>query len=174
MNKTRVFYKSTFGISKDYAYWISNVIDCQVFDYSNITIDTLLQYDTIIFGGDLYANGINGASMITKNFKKLKDKKIIIFTAGLSSSNNPDFFNPSLDMLFSKEMQEKIIFFNFPLSINNPSLGYLNKLILKLFRYVVNKNNLDELTLPEKSFIKAYGHKFDFTNENILTRLEVI
>ena len=174
MNKTIVFYKSKFGISKDYAYWISNVIDCQVFDYSNITIDTLLQYDTIIFGGDLYANGINDASMITKNFKKLKDKKIIIFTAGLSSSNNPDFFNPSLDMLFSKEMQEKIIFFNFPLSINNPSLGYLNKLILKLFRYVVNKNNLDELTLPEKSFIKAYGHKFDFTNENILTRLEVI
>lgn len=174
MNKTIVFYKSKFGISKDYAYWISNVIDCQVFDYSNITIDTLLQYDTIIFGGDLYANGINGASMITKNFKKLKDKKIIIFTAGLSYSNNPDFFSPSLDMLFSKEMQEKIIFFNFPLSINNPSLGYLNKLILKLFRYVVNKNNLDELTLPEKSFIKAYGHKFDFTNENILTRLEVI
>ena len=65
MNKTIVFYKSKFGISKDYAYWISNVIDCQVFDYSNITIDTLLQYDTIIFGGDLYANGINGASMIT-------------------------------------------------------------------------------------------------------------
>ena len=46
--------------------------------------------------------------------------------------------------------------------------------MLKLFKYIINKNNLDELTLPEKSFIKAYGHKFDFTNENILTRLEVI
>ena len=126
MNKTIVFYKSKFGTSKDYAYWISNTIDCQVFDYSNVTIDKLLQYDTIILGGDLYTNGINGVSMITRNFKKLKDKKIIIFTAGLSSSNNPDFFYPSLDMLFSKEMQEKIIFFHFPLSINNPSLGYLN------------------------------------------------
>ena len=174
MNKTIVFYKSKFGISKDYAYWISNAIDCQVFDYSNVTIDTLLQYDTIIFGADLYANEINGVSLITRNFKKLKDKKIIIFTSGLSSSNNPDFFTPLLDMLFSKEMQEKIIFFNFPSSINNPSLGYLNKLILKLFKYVVNENNLDELSLSEKSFIKAYGHKFDFTNENILTRLEVI
>ena len=110
MNKTIVFYKSKFGTSKDYAYWISNTIDCQVFDYSNVTIDKLLQYDTIIFGGDLYTNGINGVSMITRNFKKLKDKKIIIFTAGLSSSNNHDFFYPSLDMLFSKEMQEKIIF----------------------------------------------------------------
>ncbi|MFY9534863.1 hypothetical protein, partial [Clostridium sp.] len=63
---------------------------------------------------------------------------------------------------------------HFPLSINNPSLGYLNNIMLKLFKYIINKNNLDELTLPEKSFIKAYGHKFDFTNENILTRLEVI
>lgn len=174
MNKTIVFYKSKFGISKDYAYWISNAIDCQVFDYSNVTIDTLLQYDTIIFGADLYANEINGVSLITRNFKKLKDKKIIIFTSGLSSSNNPDFFTPLLDMLFSKEMQEKIIFFNFPSSINNPSLGYLNKLILKLFKYVVNENNLDELSLSEKSFIKAYGHKFDFANKDILTRLEII
>lgn len=167
MNKTIVFYKSKFGTSKDYAYWISNTIDCQVFDYSNVTIDKLLQYDTIIFGGDLYTNGINGVSMITRNFKKLKDKKIIIFTAGLSSSNNPDFFYPSLDMLFSKEMQEKIIFFHFPLSINNPSLGYLNNIMLKLFKYIINKNNLDELTLPEKSFIQAYGHKFDFTTSGM-------
>ncbi|MCQ2968811.1 MAG: flavodoxin domain-containing protein [Clostridium sp.] len=174
MSKTIVFYKSKFGASKDYAYWLSNTIDCQVFDYSNVTIDNLLEYDTIIFGGGLYTNGINGVSMITKNFKKLKDKKIIIFTVGLSSSNDPDFFNPSLDMLFSKEMQEKIIFFHFPLSINNPSLGYLNNLMLKLFKYIVNKNDLDNLNSPEKTFIKVYGHKFDFTNEHILTRLQDI
>ena len=158
MNKTIVFYKSKFGTSKDYAYWISHTIDCQVFDYSNVTIDKLLQYDTIIFGGDLYTNGINGVSMITRNFKKLKDKKIIIFTAGLSSSNNTDFFYPSLDMLFSKEMQEKIIFFHFPLSINNPSLGYLNNILLKLFKSILTQNPLAELTSPATSFSLAVAH----------------
>lgn len=171
MNKTIVFYKSKFGTSKDYAYWISNTINCDIYDFSNVTIDKLLNYDTIIFGGGLYTNGINGASIITKNFDKIKDKKIIIFTVGLSSSNDPDFFNPSLNQLFSKEMQQKIIFFHFPLSINNPSFGYLNNLMLKIFKHIVNKDNLDELSLSEKAFLKAYGHKIDFTNEHTLTKL---
>ena len=39
--------------------------------------------------------------------------------------------------------------------------------MLKLFKYIINKNNLDELTLPEKSFIQAYGHKFDFTTSGM-------
>ena len=93
MNKTIVFYKSKFGTSKDYAYWISNTIDCQVFDYSNVTIDKLLQYDTIIFGGDLYTNGINGVSMITRNFKKLKDKKLTTFEFDFSSTDLEDLDN---------------------------------------------------------------------------------
>ena len=41
-----------------------------LFECSQIKPEDLLQYDTIIFGGGLYASGINGISLITKNFKQ--------------------------------------------------------------------------------------------------------
>lgn len=171
MNKTIVFYKSKFGTSKDYARLISDTLNCELYDYDDVSLDKLLEYDTIIFGGGLYRNGINGASIITKNYEKLKNKQIIVFTVGLSSSNDPDFFFPCLNQLFTKEMQEKIMFFHFPLGINNPSLKEINNLILKLFKNIINPETSQKLTTGEKSFLIKHGHKIDFTNEHTLYKL---
>ena len=38
----------------------------------------ITKYDTIIYGGGLYAEVINGVTLITKNNDKLKDKKILL------------------------------------------------------------------------------------------------
>lgn len=42
----------------------------------------LATYDTVIYGGGLYASGINGVKLITKNLDKLKNKKVIVFATG--------------------------------------------------------------------------------------------
>ena len=171
MSKTIVFYKSKYSNSKEFAYWISNTLKCDIFDYSDITVDKLLKYDTIIYGSNFYSNQMDGVSLITKNFEKLKNKKIIIYTVGLSSSNNPDFFIPQLNLLFSKEMRNIIIFFHFPSTISNPSFGYLYTLILKTFKSIATTDSLDNLSLSEKLFLKAYDHKIDFSDINTLNKL---
>ena len=44
----------------------------------------LTAYDTVIYGGGLYAVGISGVKLITKNLDKLKYKKVVVFATGAS------------------------------------------------------------------------------------------
>jgi flavodoxin len=80
--KTVVIYKSKTGFTKKYAEWISEELSADIFDVSKVTINMLTAYDTVIYGGGLYAVGINGVKLITKNLDKLKDKKVVCLCYG--------------------------------------------------------------------------------------------
>ncbi len=73
--KTIVVYKSKTCFTKKYAQWITEDLSADLFEVSKVNIDILTQYDTIIYGGSLYAVGIIGVKLITKNINKLKDKR---------------------------------------------------------------------------------------------------
>jgi len=45
------------------------------------------EYNTIIYGGSLHAVGIIGINFITRNFDKLKNKKLVVFATGASPSS---------------------------------------------------------------------------------------
>lgn len=128
-----VIYKSKYGSTKQYAKWIAEELDCPIFDAKNISKDDLVNYDTIIYGGGLYAEIINGVSLITKNFDKLKDKKIAVFSTGITPLDCRDYYDKMvIEKNFKPEMLGKIKVFNF-----------MGKMIL------------DELSLPHRTAIKA-------------------
>ena len=64
MNKIVVIYRSVYGYTKTYAEMIAEELTCDLREYSEISPDDLLSYDTIIYGGGLYAIGINGINLI--------------------------------------------------------------------------------------------------------------
>lgn len=82
--KTIVIYKSKSGYTETYAKWISEDLDCALKCPSDITIEEIKQYDTIIYGGGLYAIGINGIDLIKKNFSLLSDKNIVVWATGVN------------------------------------------------------------------------------------------
>ena len=71
--KTIVVYKTKYGSTKAYAEWISEELGADVIDVKDADINKLSEYDAIVYGGGLYAEVINGVSIITKNLDKLKD-----------------------------------------------------------------------------------------------------
>lgn len=164
MNKTAVIYKSKYGSTKQYAEWISNRINADLFEISNITAAKLLEYDTIIYGGGLYASGINGISLITKNFNKINKKNLIIFTVGLASTENKEIFKPIIDKNFTKEMQKSIQIFHFRGGIDYKKLSLVHKPMMAMLKKIVSKKNPDELTEDDKSMLETYGKKVDFTD----------
>ncbi len=84
MKKTVVIYKSSYGSTKKYAEWIAQELKCDLFDTNKVKDDMLVDYDIIIFGGGLYASGINGIALIKSSFSSLRDKDVIVFTVGLA------------------------------------------------------------------------------------------
>lgn len=60
MNKTAVVFKSKYGSTKKYAQWIAEELSCDIFERKNVKSDDLEAYDTVIYGGGLYAGGVKG------------------------------------------------------------------------------------------------------------------
>ena len=58
--KTIVVYRSKYGSTKAYAEWISEALGCEMIEFKEAKIEQLMKYDTIIYGGGLYAEMING------------------------------------------------------------------------------------------------------------------
>lgn len=75
--KAVVIYKSKTGFTKKYAQWIAEDLSADIFEVSKVNMNMLNSYDTVIYGGSLYAVGINGVKLITQNIDKLKDKKLV-------------------------------------------------------------------------------------------------
>ncbi|WP_315120157.1 flavodoxin domain-containing protein [uncultured Clostridium sp.] len=170
-NKIAVIYKSKYGSSKKYAQWISEEVKGDLFDASEIKAEKLKEYDIIVYGGGLYASGISGVSLITKNLHILKDKKIIVYTVGLASTDKKEIFIPIIEKNFPKPMGENIEFFHFRGGIEYKKLSLLHKSMMSMLKKVTAKKSEDELTDEEREFLATYGDKVDFTDKNTITPL---
>lgn len=169
MKKTVLVYKSKYGSTGKYAKWIAEKLNCDVFEADLIDKNKLLRYDVIIFGGGLYASGINGISLITKNFAELKDKELIVFTVGLADPQIKEQFTPIIDKNFDDEMKEKIKIFHLRGGIDYKKLGLVHKTMMKMLANMVKKrpNKTDE----EQMMVDTYGSVVDFTDINSIQPL---
>lgn len=168
MGTVVVIYKSKYGSTKKYAEWISNALNCDLFESSNIPIDKVIEYDTIIYLGGLYASGINGVSLITKKFEKLKQKELIVCTVGLADPNIESQFKPIIDKNFTEEMKNSIRIFHLRGGINYKELGMIHKSMMAMLKKTVKNKKEEELTDEDRTMLNTYGDVVDFTDEKTI------
>lgn len=164
MNKIAVVYKSKYGSTKKYAQAISKSLNADLFERSQIKADSLIEYDTIIYGAGLYASGINGISLISKNFEKLKNKNLIVFTVGLAPPEDKELFQPIINKNFTDEMKSSIEIFHLRGGIDYKELSFLHKNMMAMLKNMVSKKKETELTEDDRLMLKTYGDKIDFTD----------
>lgn len=160
--KTAVIYKSKTGFTETYAKWISEELSSNLIKAENITLDELSEYDVIVYGGGLYAAGIGGVKMITKNLDRLKGKKIAIFGVGASPPRDKDI-NEIISTNFTDEQLKKIKFFYMRGGFDYTKLSPLYKIIMTLFKIklrIFAKRNPDA-----RGMLSAYENPMDFTRK---------
>lgn len=57
------------------------LLDAKLLERSSVKSEDISDYDLVIFGGGLYASGILGINLVTKN----PPKELILFTVGLAN-----------------------------------------------------------------------------------------
>ncbi len=171
MNNIAIMYKSKYGSTKKYAQWIAEEVKADLFEHSEIEVKKLMEYDTIVYGGGLYASGIAGISIITKNYEILKGKKIIVFTVGLASTDKEEVFLPIIEKNFSKEMRENIRFFHLRGGIDYNKLGIIHKSMMAMLKNSISKKSPEELSDDDREFLATYGKKVDFTDKKTIASL---
>lgn len=172
--KQVVVYKSHYGTTKQYAKWLAEALHADLFEHSKIKAKDLLDYDVIIYGGGLYAGGVSGISLIAKNFEKLKNKKLIVFTVGLADPENPDnlkSIQKSTSGALPSEAKEQIKFYHLRGGMDYSQLGFIHRTMMAMLKKVLSKKKENELTEEDKGLLATYGKTVDFTNQAALTPL---
>lgn len=167
---TIVVYKTKYGSTKTYAEWIANELGCEAVDAKTIKIEDLLEYDTIVYGGGLYAEVINGAILITKNMNKLEGKKLIIYSTGITPLEYREYYDKLvIEKNFKPEMLEKIKVYNFMGKMIIDELSLVHKSALKTLKQIMqNKKNPTEM---EELLIKLCDTSGDFCDKSAIKEL---
>lgn len=165
-----VVYKSKYGSTKTYAEWIAEELNCEAVDAKNIKKEDLEKYDTIIYGGGLYAEVIAGATLITRNLDKLEGKKIAVYSTGITPLKYREYYDKLvIEKNFKPEMLEKIKVFNFMGKMIIDELSAVHRTALKTLKQIMlSKKELNEM---EKLLIELCEANGDFTDKNSIKEL---
>lgn len=158
-----VIYSSKTGFVKKYAEWIAEELSVEALPTEKVRSDDLVKFDTIIFGGGLYAGGINGIKLIKKNLNRLEGKKIALFCTGASPGREHEI-DEVWDKNFTKEEQEKMGLFYLRGGFDFDKLGLKDKVLMKLLKKKLESKK--ELTEDEAGMLAAYDEPADFTDKN--------
>ncbi len=166
--KAVVVYKSKSGFVRNYAEWISEALSADIFDASEVTVDRLAAYDTIVYGGGLYVSGINGVKIITKNLDKLKGKKLVVFASGASPFREEDMKNV-IKSNFTEEQLKLIRFFYMRGGFNYDRLTPVDKVLMLLKKWLMRGKK--KQTADERGMLTAYDKPLDFTKRENISEL---
>ena len=167
-----VIYKSKTGFTKQYAEWIAEELSADLIEGSDVSSGLMSKYETIIYGGGLYAVGINGVKMITKNLEHLKGKKVVVFATGVSPTREEALIEVR-DKNFTTEQQKYIKFFYLRGGFDYSRLYSFDKVLMLLLKWKIKlkhkmKNNL---TPDEKGMLAVYSNPANFTRKKDIVDL---
>ncbi len=165
-----VVYRTRYGSTKQYAHWICEELNCRVEDARDITIDELLDYDTIIYGGGLYAEVINGITLITKNIDRLKDKKIAVFSTGITPIDCRDYYDKLvIEKNFKNGVPDCVKLFNFTGKMIIDELSLVHRTALKTLKKIMtSKKDPSEM---EKLLVELCDADGDFSERSQINGL---
>lgn len=170
MKKTAVIFKSKYGSTKTYAEWVAQALDADLFDATQVVIKDLVQYQTIVFGGGLYASGIIGSDFIIKNFNRFTNKRIVVFTVGLANPQLTDYTS-IIEKNFPPGIRKAMKVFHLRGAIDYKNINTIHKammaMLVKKVSRIDEKDRDDEMNL----MLETYGQTVDFTDRSSIKDL---
>lgn len=174
MNHTAVIFTSKYGATKRYAQWIAQALSCPILEGKDCSKENLAKYDTIIYGGGLYAGGINGIKLLSQNWQLISEKHVILFTCGIADpqdAENVSQIRRSLAKTLPAEMMEKLHIFHFRGALDYARLGLVHRAMMAMLRKMLLKKDENELREEDKQLLQSYGKKVDFTDPDSISPL---
>lgn len=174
MKKTVVIFESKYGSTKRYAEWIAEELDCPIFERKRFRPEDFAHYDTIIYGGGLYAGGVSGIKLLTRSQSLLKDKRVILFTCGLSNPNdskNVSHIRESLQKALPPKQWEQFEIFHVHGAINYPKLSPIHRIMMAMMYKMISKGDPAARTVEDVGFLETYGKQVDFTDKAYISQI---
>lgn len=166
--KTVVVYKSKSGYTKTYAEWIAKELGADLKENNKLKIEEVSAYDTIIYGGGMYAGGINGLKFIKYNYEQLKEKNIAVWATG-ANPGRPEELQAVWEKHFSPEQLEHIKTFYLRGGFDISLCSKGDKILMNLLKSHLKKK--ENPTEDDKGIISMCEVPVDFRDKKDIEEL---
>ena len=157
MHEIAVIYTSRYGTAKAYAEYIASELKADLHACKDLPAAKLSGYSTIIYGGGLYAGGISGIDYIKRNWSRVKEKRLIVFSVGFTPATRTDVLKKVIDSCFTESQQRVMSFYHFPGQVDYGKLTLLHQFALAARKQLLRGKKADKLTKESLAFLKGYG-----------------
>ena len=166
--KVLVMYYSVYGTTKQYAEWIAEELNGDIFDIKDVKSEIFTDYDVIISGSGVYGGDIKGISLFLKNQESLKDKKLVIFTCGIADpdkAENVDNVNKTIAQIVPEDMYRRIKVFCLRGGVSLKKLSFLHKTGMRVLWLILKIFGVERFGEHGKDFAEIYGKDVDFVEK---------
>ncbi len=115
----------------------------------------------MVYGGGLYAGGIEGIGLVTKN----PCRSLIVFTVGLADPAQTSY-SAILNKNFTPELLANTKVFPLRGGIDYTRLSIVHKGMMAMMKKMVASKA--EKSAEDQLFLETYGGKVDFTDESTI------
>jgi len=172
--KTAVIYKSHYGATETYAKWLAEDLGADLLQSDRVKPADLQQYQIIVYGGGLYAGGINGIALLTKNFELIKDKALYLFTVGAADVTDPENLKnirSALEQKLPPAMREKLHIYHLRGGMRYSNMSFVHRTMMNMMVKMLRKKPESELRAEDKMMLETYGQDIDFTDRAAIVPL---
>lgn len=167
MKKVAVIYKSKYGSTERYAKWIAEDAGADLYKVTEIKADKLMDYDTIVYCGALYAGGMLGFSFIKKNYSKIKEKKLIVVAVG-ATLKKEDAKEEVKAQNLTTEMLDGTQFFLLRGGLNYKKMNLIDRLLMFMLVKSLKSKKTENPDADTLGVLATYGKVVDFTNKKAI------
>lgn len=170
MRKGLVVYQSKYGATKKYALWLAEAMGYDCMERREASAAVLMPYETIVYGGGIYASGIAGFSFLKKHAKLWKSKKHAVFCVG-ASPHDEKAFSEFCERHFKEELAGTRCFYCRG-AWKESEMGFVDKTLCGMLRKAVGGKAPEEYEPWEKALMSCpKGEDADWTDRQELDPL---
>lgn len=164
---TAVIYQSKYGSTETYAKWLAEDLGADLLVANQVKPADLQRYQTIVYGGGLYAGGVNGIALLTKNAESIKDKAIYLFTVGaadVTDKENTTAIRMGLEKALPASLWDTAHLYHLRGGMCYSKMSFMHRTMMNMMMKMVRKKPESELRAEDKMMLETYGQDIDFTD----------
>ncbi len=162
---TIVVYQSQYGSTEQYAKWIAQALNCPAEKLKNVSRQKLSGYQTVIYGGGLYASGINGFKKFLAKLDPAAQKTLALFMVGTTNPQQKEIYEQVAKRNIPAAWEGKFQVFALRGDQAFSRMSGLHKMMMRVPKMMIEKKPEQERSEEERQFLECFGKDIAFVSE---------
>ncbi len=148
-----VVYRSKGGSTQKYAQWLARELGADLREEHALKKGELARYQTLVYGGGVYAGGINGFKSFLRKAGSMANQRLAVFAVGLAPAR-PDIVRQIEQRAFPQGQGEGQTFFLLQGDFDYNKLGLIDRWMMNVLRAFIKSKK--QPTSDERGMLGIY------------------